>query len=183
MESGKLLESLFDKKTLNILKLFLKRKEQQLCLQEVAKYSRVPLSSTHRIVNKLLDLELIERIKVKHLKVYGLKQNEKTRYLDAIFEEKKTIIDEFVESIMSITQIESIILHGKEEKEKASILIIGEGIDNEIIRQAIIKIKEKYNFTITHMTLTEEQFNQMAAINLYSGKKEVLFEKQTRAPL
>ncbi len=178
MESGKLLENLFDKKTLNILKLFLKKKEQQMCLQEISKYSRVPLSSTHRIINKLLALDLIVRIKVKHLKVYGLKQNEKTNYLENILEEKKTIIDEFIESILQIKEIKAIILHGKEEKDKASILIIGEGIDNEIIRQAIVKIKEKYSFSINHMTLTEEQFNQMAAINLYSGKKEVLFERQ-----
>ena len=177
MESQKILENLFDKKIMTILKLFLKKKDQQFYLKEISKQTKVPLASTHRILNKLVELEIIERTKIKHLKIYKLTDNEKTKYLDSVFEEKKTIIDEFVDQASSISGIKTIISSGREEKDKANLLIIGESIDNSLIRDIIVKIKEKYNFTITHLVLTETQYQQMAAMNLYPGKKEVLLEK------
>jgi predicted transcriptional regulator len=177
MESQKIMESLFDKKMLTILKLFLKKKDQQFYLKEISKQTKVPLASTHRILNKLLELEIINRTKIKHLKIYTLAENEKTKYLESIFEEKKTIIDEFVEQANNIEGIKIIMIYGREEKDKANLLIIGESVDNSQIRESIVKIKEKYNFTITHLVLTEIQYQQMAAMNLYPGKKEILLEK------
>jgi len=177
MESQKILESLFDKKILLILRLFLKKKDQQFYLKEVSKQTKVPLASTHRILNKLTELNIIERTKIKHLKIYKLSENEKTKYLETIFEEKKTILDEFVELVNSISGVRTIISSGREEKDKANLLIIGESIDNSLIREIIVKIKEKYNFTITHLVLNDAQYQQMAAMNLYPGKKEILFEK------
>jgi DNA-binding transcriptional regulator YhcF (GntR family) len=177
MENQKLLENLFDKKMLSVLKLFLKKKDQQLYLQEIAKQTKVSLATTHRLLQKLMELEIIERTKIKHLKIYQLTNNEKTKYLETIFEEKKTIIDEFVDQANKIEGIKTIILYGREEKDKASLLVIGESIDNSFIREIIVKIKEKYAFTITHLVLTEIQYQQMAAMNLYPGKKEILLEK------
>ncbi len=178
MESQKILEALFDKKILVILKLFLKKKDQQFYLKEISKQTKVSLASTHRILNRLTDLEVLERTKIKHLKIYKLAENEKTRYLEAVFEEKKTILDEFIEQINNVVGIKTVISYGREEKDKANLLIIGESIDNSSIREIIVKIKEKYNFTITHLVLTESQYQQMAAMNLYPGKKEILVEKQ-----
>jgi predicted transcriptional regulator len=178
MESQKILDGLFDKKILTILKLFLKKKEQQFYLKEISKQTKVSLASTHRILNKLSELGIIERTKIKHLKIYKLADNEKTKYLDAMFEEKKTVLDEFIDQIKNITGIRTIISYGREEKDKANLLIIGESIDNSLIREILVKIKEKYNFTITHLVLTEIQYQQMAAMNLYSGKKEILMERQ-----
>ena len=177
MESQKILEGLFDKKMLTILKLFLKKKDQQFYLKEISKQTKVPLATTHRILNKLLELEIIDKTKIKHLKIYKLAENEKTKYLESVFEEKKTILDEFIEQANNIDGIKIIMIYGREEKDKANLLIIGESIDNSLIREIIVKIKEKYNFTITHLVLTESQYQQMAAMNLYPGKKEVLLEK------
>lgn len=177
MGSEKLLENLFDGKIVSILRFFLNRKDQQFTLKEISKYSRVPLASTFRIINKLVTLEIIQIIKNKHLKVYVLAQNDKTRYLEAIIKENKTIMEEFVERISEVQGIRTIILHGKIEKDKANILIIGEDVDNSLIKEALVSIKEKYSFSITHLVLTESQYNQMAAMNLYSGKKEILLQK------
>ena len=177
MASENLLESLFDKKILNILRLLINRKEQKFTLKEISKYSRVPLASTFRIINKLVLLEIIQVSRIKHLKIYSLSQNEKTRYLEIIIKENKTIIEEFIESINKIPGIQTVILHGKQEKDKANILVIGENIESSLVRQAVVLIKEKHNFTITHLILDEDQYNQMAAMNLYSGKKEGLLQK------
>ena len=175
MASENLLESLFDKKILNILRLLINRKEQKFTLKEISKYSRVPLASTFRIINKLVLLEIIQVSRIKHLKIYSLSQNEKTRYLEIIIKENKTIIEEFIESINKIPGIQTVILHGKQEKDKANILVIGENIESSLVRQAVVLIKEKHNFTITHLILDEDQYNQMAAMNLYSGKRKYCF--------
>jgi hypothetical protein len=177
VESEKLLESLFDKKILSIIRLFLNKNNQQLTLNEISKYSRVPLASTFRIVNKLVVIEIIQISKIKHLKVYSLAANEKTKYLDTIIKENKTILDEFVEQLNKISGIRTVMLHGKHEKDKANILIIGEHVESSAVRQIVVGIKEKYNFNITHLVLDEDQYNQMAAMNLYSGKKEILLQK------
>ncbi|HYD03461.1 MAG TPA: hypothetical protein VEC16_04130, partial [Alphaproteobacteria bacterium] len=97
-------------------------------------------------------------------------------------EGKKTILDEFVEQCIAIPGINNIMAYGREEKDKANLLIIGEGIDNMLVREIVIKIKEKYNFTITHLVLTESQYQQMASMNLYPGKKEILFESNPVPP-
>jgi len=177
MESAKLLENLFDSKTLNIIKLFLNKKDQEFCLQEIAKYTKVPLASTYRIVNKLVGLQVIQRNKTKHLKTYILLMNEKTKFLDNILEQKKTIIDEFIEQIIKDPNIMGIILYGKEEKEKANMLIIGNNVEQGPIREAVVRIKEQNNYTITQLVLTEEQYTQMVAMNLYPDKKVILFQR------
>ena len=176
VESQKILEGLFDKKIVSILRLFLKKKDQQFYLKEISKLTKVPLATTYRILNKLEEQSVIERTKIKHLKIYKLSENEKTKYLEAVFEGKKTILDEFVEACIALSGINSIITYGREEKDKANLLIIGEGVDNMLVREIVVKIKEKYNFTITHLVLTESQYQQMASMNLYPGKKEVLYE-------
>ena len=177
MESEKLLESLFDKKMLNILRLFVKKKDQKLTLQEISRSSKVPLASTFRILKKLANLEIIMIEKTKHLKTYYFIDNDRTRFLENVLKGTKTILDEFVDQINKVDGVVRIILHGKEEKDKANIILIGEHVDNESIRQIIISIKEKHYFTITHLLLTETQYVQMAAMNLFSGKKEILLEK------
>ncbi|MEM4638160.1 MAG: hypothetical protein QXK76_04020 [Candidatus Woesearchaeota archaeon] len=177
MGSEKLLESLFDKKILSILRLFVIKKEQKFTLKEISKYSRVSLASTFRIVSKLIMLEIVSVEKIKHLKLYTLSENDKTKYLETIITEHKTIIDEFVNQISLINGIRQIIMHGKTEKDKANILIIGDNIDTSLIKKVVVDIIEKHSFTITYLVLDEDQYNQMSSMNLYPGKKEILFQK------
>ena len=115
--------------------------------------------------------------KIKHLKLYALAQNEKTKFLENIIKEHKTVLDEFIDLIFNLDGIHTVILYGKEEKDKANLLIIGENVDNIIIRDAIVSIKVKHSFTITHLVLTLTQYQQMAAMNLYPGVKTILLEK------
>jgi len=177
MESEKLLEALFDKKMLSILRIFVKKKDQKLTLQEISHSTKVPLATTFRIIRKLLELEIISLEKTKHLKLYMFVENEKTKYLENVLKGTKTILDEFIDQMNKLEGVVRVILHGKEDKDKASIIIIGENVDNESIRQIIVNIKEKHYFTITYLLLSESQYIQMAAMNLFSGKKEILLEK------
>ncbi len=177
MEEINVLESLFDSKILKIVRLFLNEKDNQFYLREISNKVKVPVATTFRIVKKLLKLGLIQEIKIKKFKLYKLKEGPNITFLESFIREEKRILDAFVDKIKNIEGISSIIQHGKEIKDRANILLIGENIDNNTIKQLCADIKDKYNFTISSLTLTEDQFNQMSSMGLYSGEKKTIFNK------
>ncbi|MBC8444486.1 helix-turn-helix domain-containing protein [Candidatus Woesearchaeota archaeon] len=63
---------LIDKKIVDILEVFIKNEEGLLHLSMVAERAKVPLTSTHRIINSLVEKKLIEQVVVGKLKLYKL---------------------------------------------------------------------------------------------------------------
>ena len=177
MDNLKILESLFDSKKLRILKLFYKEKERKFYLREIAKISEVPIATTYRIINKLVSLKLINQIMISRFKLYKLAENENTLFLESFLKEGKRIVQYFIDEVKKIPEVDAVILHGKEEEDKANLLLIGEGIDPNNIKMICGLIKEQYNFTISALPLTKEQFAQMSSMGLYSGKKKIVYKK------
>jgi hypothetical protein len=174
----KLLEHLFDKKMLKILRLFLADKDRQFYLREIAKQTKVPIATTSRNVDKLIKLELIRLIMINKFKFYQLNNdNPNIKYLESFLREETRIIDIFIDSAKKLPGIHSIIEHGDIGKDRASLLVLGDGVDAAELKTIVADIKEKYKFTISYLTLTQEQFNQMSQIGLYSGEKKVLYGK------
>jgi hypothetical protein len=171
------LEGLFDPKILKILKLFFREREATYYLREISRNTGVSLASTYRIVAKLVRLEIVEQIRIKKFKLYKLGQNKKVSFLEDFIKEDKRIIDSFVEQAKAIEGVESVILHGDPKPERANVLLIGENVDANEIKRICASLKERYNFTISSLTLTQEQFTQMTNMGLYSGKKRALFKK------
>jgi DNA-binding transcriptional regulator YhcF (GntR family) len=176
MDKKVILEQLFDKKLIKILKIFINNSEEEYYIREIAKQTRVPVATTFRIIIKLKELNIINENKIKKFKLYSLNK-ENSKFLSDFLEDKQSALTEFVEQVSKLERVNSIILHGKEEKDKASILIIGENIDTDAIRQSVVSIKEKYKFSIIYLTLARIQFNQMSSMGLYPGIKQILFEK------
>ncbi len=171
-----LLEELFDQKMLRILRMFIANKDNQFYLREISKQCKVPVATTSRIIDKLLKLSLIKIIKIKKFKLYQLHtDNSNIRYLESFLREEKRILDFFLDAIKSMNGIISVIQHGEVLKDRANILVIGEGIDAAELKRIVAEIKEKYKFTISYLVLTEIQFRQMSTMGLYSGKKKVIF--------
>ena len=177
MESEKLLEQLFDKKILVIIRYFIKNPNQNFYLREISKATRIPVSSTFRIINRLVEIKLLQIHKFKAFKLYSWNDNEQAKYIQYILEQKKTVLDSFVERASQIEGIQLIILHGEATKSQASLLIIGKNIDDSMLKELVGKAKEENDFTINYLNLQPEQFNQMAAMGLYPKKKTILFEK------
>ena len=177
MENLDLLERLFDKNTISIIQLFLSNKDQNFYLREISKESNVSLATTSRIVNKLLKLDIINLNKINKFKVYTLNNNASVKYLESFLKKDIQILDKFVESISHFEGIERIILHGDEMKDRANVLLIGNNIDTNAIKEVVANIKEGSKFTVSALVLTKEQYDQMSQMGLYSGKKKVLFKK------
>ena len=84
----------------------------------------------------------------------------------------------FIDTVKDIKELQYIVLHGKETKDRANLLLIGENIDSGKIKEICAKIKEEHNFIISPLTVTAEQYDSMSKMGLYSGKKNILYEKK-----
>ena len=175
MERREILSKLLDEKKSSVLKVILNSKEE-LYLKEISEKSNVSLTSTFRILHELTDLAIIQKREWKTSKVYSCQANDKVDFLKELFTEDYDGVSEFVRSLQDMSNIQNIILHGTRKKDKANLLLIGEGIDpptKEKIDQICKTIKDK-NFEISFLTLTQEQYTQMIKMGLYSGEKKIL---------
>ncbi|MBI4983424.1 helix-turn-helix transcriptional regulator [Candidatus Woesearchaeota archaeon] len=172
MSKGEALAQLVDGKKAAILKILFNSKEE-LCLNEVAAKSNVSVTSTFRILQELASAGLVKRREWKHSKVYFPEDNERVAFLKELFYEEYDGLQEFVNSVGSLPNLQSIISYGPKKKDKASVMIIGEGIDMGKVNEVCQKLKEN-GFELTILTLTKSQYDQMTRMGLYSGDKKVL---------
>jgi DNA-binding IclR family transcriptional regulator len=80
---------LVDKKIVRILSILIAKPKDFYHIQKLSAESKVPLSSTFRIINKLVRLDYIEIQKIGKFKIYKLKHNEKTAELRKIIGDSK----------------------------------------------------------------------------------------------
>ncbi len=175
MEPAEILESLFDNKILKIIKHFLKDEEREYYLREVARHTRVSAASTYRILNKLLELDIIKMREIKTMKLYTLAKNKNVDFIKSIME--VDVIEYFVENASKIPNVEEILLLGKKDKSKANVLLLGNNIDIAQVKLIIADIKQKYDYTVNQMSLSREQYEQMSSMGLYPGSKKVLYKR------
>lgn len=176
MDKKQVLETLFDKKVIKVLRLFINNPENEYYLREIAKVTKVPPATTFRILGTMKDLELITERRQKHLKTYRLNP-ENTSMFSSLLEDKQSALQEFTEFIKTQPEVELAVLHGKEEKDKASVLIVGESMNQEAIRLKSVEIREKYGFNIIYLLLSSYQYDQMVNMGLYPGKKVILWSR------
>jgi len=177
MENTELLTKLFDKKKITILKKLLENPKRQFYLQELSKETGVSMATCSRILNKLTKLELVEIVQVSRFKLYQMAQNPRVHYISTFVKEDVQIMKIFIEKAKDIYGILSIVMHGEEKADKANLLLIGNDIEIGKVKELCVFIKEKYGFTVTTLTVTEEQYRAMSRMGLYSGVKHVLWEK------
>lgn len=177
MSAKNIVEDFIDKKILSVLKLFLFDETNQFYLREISKKAKVPVATTFRIINKLKDLNIIKETVIKKTKLYSLIHNKNTTFLSELLEEKKGVIEEFVDYISKLNNVQMIVKHGEDSKDKANIIVIGPGVDSKVVKEKVGDIKEKYNFTIIEYVLDPGVFNQMSQGGLITGKKVILWER------
>lgn len=172
MEKREVLSGLIDDKKAKVIQILLNASEE-MYLKEISKKANVPIASTFRILHQLVELGIIQRRVWKNSKVYSCHRNEKVDFLRDLFFEEFDGLKEFVKSVKDITSIQSIILHGAKKKGKANILLLGKDIQTDPIDQVCKSLKGK-GFELSYLTVTKEQYEQMAKMGLYSSDKRVL---------
>jgi len=175
MEPYEIMERLFDKKIVKLLQFFLNNDSSQFYLREISRNTRVSAASTYRILNKLVELKILEINEIKTAKLYSLANNKTVDFIKTILE--VDVLQYFIEQAVKMPEINEILLLGKKEKAKANVLVLGENIDKSKMKLLTGEIKEKYDFTVNQMSLSREQYEQMSAMGLYPGNKKVLFRR------
>ena len=99
MENLDILEQLFDKKILTVLRIFYENDSKEFYLREISKLTKVSLATTFRIVRKFVDLKLVTEIKIAKFKVYKLADNENTRFLGQMIKREKQALQVFITKI------------------------------------------------------------------------------------
>ncbi|MFC1800425.1 helix-turn-helix domain-containing protein [Nanoarchaeota archaeon] len=171
MGQADILEQLFDGKILSILRVFYRDPGQQLYLREISKKTHVPVASTFRIIQKLVKLNIITQHVIKKFKLYNLGDNESTRFLGQLIKKEKQALQVFITRAKGVLGVETIMLQGREEKDRANLIIIGQEVDKTQIKNICANIKKEFNFTITELVLEKDQYQQMNKMGLYPGQR------------
>ena len=175
MENLDILEQLFDKKTLDVLRIFYKNDTKEFYIREVSRLTKVPLATSFRIVRKLVKLKLVNEIRLAKFKVYVLSDNENTRFLGQVIKKQKQALQVFVTKIKNLKGLQKILIQGKEEKDRANIILIGNDMPLNEIKQVCRAIKEQLNYIVSPLSVDIEQFEQMKM--MMPTKTKTLFEK------
>ena len=77
-----IVDELIDPKITRILHLFLRRKDELFHLQKISQEAKVPLTTTHALMKKLIALDFIAFMTVGKFKLYRLAGNKKTKELE-----------------------------------------------------------------------------------------------------
>lgn len=172
MVKREVLSKLIDAKKAAVLQVMINSKEE-MYLKEIAEKGNVSITSTFRILQELVKLGILQKREWKTSKVYSCLENEKVDFLKDLFTIKYDGVKDFIEVVGVFPEVEQIILHGARKKGKANLLLIGEMIDADKVEEICQKIRDK-GFDLSYLTLTKEQYAQMAKMGLYSGEKKVL---------
>lgn len=172
-----LVQGLMDKKKLAVLDILF-NSDEEMYLGEIAKAAKVPAATTYRIINEMVKLGLVKINQIKKLKLYSVDKNEKTLFWGNILRKGVQVLDEFISIVKVIPGLQEIMLHGETTKDRANLLIIGENLDEGVLKGAVGAIKEKHGFTITYLPLTLLQYKQMSAMGMYGERKKILWERK-----
>lgn len=175
MRVYEILNDLVDEKVLKILSLFSKNEEKQFYLKEISEKTNVSISSVFRILSDLKKKGYIKENKYGPQKLYSLDKSEKGKIIAEIFTEEQDPFEILVSNLKKITEIKKIILYGKLTKKSAKIIVVGENVDDKFVEKVVKDIYENFNFKMEYMILSENQFNQMIRIGMYSEERKQIY--------
>lgn len=176
MKNIDMLKELFDKKILEILKLFLQNREKQFYLREISNLSNVPVATVYRIVNKLVSLGFIQETQISKFKIYQQGKGEKARFLEELFRGGADPLQTFIEQLKSVNEINKILIEEK-KNDSAKFLFVGENVPTKKIEKFCKEVKENSNIEINFLILSPTQFEKMREIGLYSEKDKLLWQR------
>ncbi|PLW79286.1 hypothetical protein C0585_08405 [Candidatus Woesearchaeota archaeon] len=169
------LRSIIDEKTLSILET-LANEDGELYLRELAVKAKVPPATTHRIIQKLLDLKIIEKTEIKNLKIYKLSTTKQADFLKKILYSKVNPLDMFLTKLKQVSGVDLAVLHAKAQKSSAFVLVVGDELPIIKINDLSEAIEKEHGFKIKILPLQHDQYDMLAAG--HTGYKKVLYRKE-----
>ena len=179
MQELDLLKEQFDDKIVKIRGALAQDPEKKFYLTELTKITKVNVSTTFRIINKLVEKEFVKSVIIGRTRFYYLNNNEKTRKIVKILTLGSVAatnpVNDFIEKARPITRIKKVILKSK-ESTSAKLIIVGEYIPVERIQRIATEIKNKYKFDITFVELNPRQFESLYDASEFRKMGKILYE-------
>lgn len=176
MQRFEIFEQLLDPNIVSLLKVLFNAHEE-LYLRELARKAHVPAATALRTLRFLVQQGIVHVVAVKHIKLYSIEKNEKTQVLVRLFRKGVQVLDEFLSLVKGLSGLDAVYVYGEEGDERADVLLIGQGIDEGVLKNAVADVKAKHGFVVSYLVLTLEQYKQMSQMGLWSGQKRVVWDK------
>ncbi len=170
------LRDLFDERIIEIMTLFMEHPGKKYFLSDVANKTKINVTTTFRILNRLVKKEFIKSSIIGKTRVYELEQNKKTLDLLKLLRNEDDPIQHFIESVSSHPRIKKIILESR-EKRGAKLVLVGNFLSKEKIEKKVNEIKNKFNFDIKFAELSPEQYKNLKGFKSYGLEEKVIWSK------
>jgi len=177
MTEVNILQDLFDQKIISVINLLLENPDKYYTLSEISLLSRVNITTTFRIVNRLISSNIVISNTIGKTKIYQLRKNEKSMFLYKFLKKQGDHIEEFLDKIKEYERVKKIILEGRTNKE-AKIIIVGDFIPDEQLKSMAQDINIKHSFKINFLILSESQFEDMKKIGLFDLSNKLIWERK-----
>jgi len=168
---------LFDEKIIEVISLFIENPNKKYFLSDVSNKTKINMTTTFRILNKLVSKRFLRATVLGKVRIYELEKNEKTQELLKILKGRKSILDKFIEEISVHPRIKKIILESK-DKQGAKVILIGNFLPEAKIKKSIEELKNKKNFNISYVEISENQYEKLKNFQNYELEKKVIWERK-----
>lgn len=177
MKEIDVLRELFDRKVISVVNVFLEYPERHFSLSEVSNMAKVHIATTFRVLNKLMEKDFVRIVLIGKSKFYQLKRGEKSMMLFRFLKKEGDQLSNFVDQVKEKTRVRKVVLETK-GNNFAKILLVGNFLPTDKIKDIANDIKEKHSFKIDFVELTEKQFADMERLNIYDLNKKIIWERR-----
>ena len=168
-----ILARLFDEKILKILKEVQGEKIMQI--REVARSTKLPPSTVHRIFQRLEKIGLLHKENIGTVHIYKVNQTSEIYNLIERIIPRQLPLDIFMSQLKSYPIDEILLIHSQEEM--SNLVIIGD-IKAETVQNLTDNIKKDFNHSIRTLVLSKVQYNNLEALNMKPTYQKILYKKQ-----
>lgn len=171
------LRDLFDERIIEIMTLFIENPGKKYFLSDVANKTKINITTTFRILNRLVEKNFIKSEIIGKTRAYELGQNKKTLELLKFLKRDDDPLQIFIESASQHPRLKKIILESR-EKRGAKLVLVGNFLNKEKFDKKVNEIKNKFDFEISFAEISDEQYKRLKGFKSYGLEEKVIWNSE-----
>ncbi len=171
------LRDLFDERIIEIMTLFMENPGKKYFLSDVSNKTKVNITTTFRILNRLVEKGFIKSSIIGKTRAYELEQNKKTQDLLRLLKKEDDPLQLFIDQVSSYPRLKRIVLESR-EKRGAKLILVGNFLSKEKFEKKASEIKQKHDFEIRFVELSEEQYKKFKGFKSYGLEEKVIWSAE-----
>ncbi len=160
MSKAELLSTLFDDKTVRVLKNLINKKDI-FYLRDLSRESKVSLATTYRIIQKCLEIHLVKKEIQGKFTLYKINRNSEAFQL--LYEILIGRPEDILKDIKSKIAPAKLFFN---KKDKSKFFVVGNNLNKAELEKKIKQETEKIALSPKILFLNSEQFNEMVQMGM-----------------